>query len=66
MSLSDKKSAERRMPLPGRDIKSSSSEGRQQQQPMGQSQSGMGILLNWCIMIVGFGAVALLAYWLLG
>ncbi|KGJ12369.1 hypothetical protein EQ718_07125 [Paracoccus versutus] len=31
-----------------------------------QLQSGKAVLLNWCIMLAGFGAIALAAYWLLG
>ncbi|UFM64196.1 hypothetical protein LOS78_01615 [Paracoccus sp. MA] len=32
----------------------------------GQVQSGKAVLLNWCIMLAGFGAIAAAAYWLLG
>ncbi|GEK69781.1 hypothetical protein [Paracoccus denitrificans] len=32
----------------------------------GEVQSGKTVLLNWCIMLVGFCAIALAAYWLLG
>ncbi|RDW13108.1 hypothetical protein [Paracoccus thiocyanatus] len=32
----------------------------------GEVQSGKTVLLNWCIMLVGFCAIALGAYWLLG
>lgn len=31
-----------------------------------KAQSGRTVVLSWCIMLVGFGAIALAAYWLAG
>ena len=68
MSFHDNKPAASRMPP---DVQKSVIEeappaNHQPPEASGQVQSGKTILLNWCIMIVGFGAVAVAAYWLLG
>ncbi|GHG36808.1 hypothetical protein [Paracoccus aerius] len=68
MSSHDNKPAASRMPpdVPTSEIEEALPASHERPEAVGQVQSGKAILLNWCIMIVGFAAVAVVAYWLLG
>jgi hypothetical protein len=68
MSSHENKPAASRLPpdVQTSEIEEPLSASHEPPEAAGQGQSGKAILLNWCIMIVGFGVVAVVAYWLLG
>ncbi|WP_103174152.1 hypothetical protein [Paracoccus sp. SY] len=68
MSSHENKPAASRLPpdVPMSEIEEPLPAGHEPPEAAKQVQSSKAILLNWCIMIVGFGVVAVVAYWLLG
>ena len=68
MSIHDNKPATSRMPPDAQtsEVEKYRPASHQPPEASGRLQSGKTTLLNRCIMIGGFGAVAVVASWLLG